>query len=412
MAKVPKLLVLGSSLPGNRDGGGVVRNEILKRYPKDRYVCFGIQPLNSWNRDADIPESIQNVPCLIGPLVLSLRMRGSRFYMPLLRAFGYFCVAPWRIRQIVEFGKRHRIDSVWAELYGDTVILAQKVAERLGVPFVATVWDDPEGWIQDFRYDSFSRRLLKRRFREALCKASSISTAGEVMQRTYEKEYGVRSVILRYGLNAPISSSKKQRDDEAIIIGFVGSAYGRDAWESFLTAVAQLNRSGRFPRIRIRTFSAEKFPYSHDGVEIENRGWQPEELMLHEIAETDLCYLPYWFEPSKRRHVELSFPNKFETYVAAGRPVFYHGPEYAGIVETIKKYDVGLCVHSLDPKEIDSALGKMIKDISSRELFSRSAISAFHSEFNARVMIKNFAELIDINPDMLLNRITDQNHTQ
>ena len=379
-----------------------MREEILKRYPKDRYICFGTFPSNHGNGVGRIPESIQNVPCLIGPLVPRLRMRGSRFYIPLLRFIGFRLVAPWRIRQIVEFGKRHKVDLVWAELYGDAVLLAQKVAKGIGVPFVATVWDDPEGWFQEFRYDLFSRRLLKRRFRAALCKAHSISTAGEAMQRTYEREYGVRSVILRYGFRRQVLFHEKKKEDGQISIGFVGSPYGRDAWESFLSAVAHLNNSRRFPIIRIQVFGGEKFPYSHNGVEIEDRGWQPEELMLQEIAETDFCYLPYWFDPRKRRHVELSFPNKFETYLAAGRPVFFHGPAYAGVAETIKQHSVGLCVHSLCPEEIGSTLEKMIVDSSLRESFNRAALSAFHSEFNEKVMMKNFAELIGVEPELFL----------
>lgn len=398
---IPKILVLGWSLPGSRDGGGVVRNEILKRYPKDRYVCFGIEAPNSWHGEGDIPESIQNVPCLIGPLVLHPRIRGIRFIMPLFRAIGYCCFAPWRVQQAVGFGRRHNVELVWAELQYDVIMIAQKVAEGLGVPFVGTVWDDPKGWFIDTGHDWASRFFLRRRFRNALLQARHLSTAGEAMQRTYEKEYGVRSVILRYGLNTAISPSKTKRGDEDILIGFVGSAYGRDAWESFLTAVAQLNESKKFPPIRIRTLGG-KFPYRRDGVEIEERGWRPEESMLQEIAETDFCYLPYWFESKKRRHVELSFPNKFETYVAAGRPVFFHGPAYAGVAEIIRQYGVGLCVHSLCLEEIGLALEKMITDSFLRESFSRAALSAFHLEFNAKVMMKNFAELIGVKPEILL----------
>jgi hypothetical protein len=135
-------------------------------------------------------------------------------------------------------------------------------------------------------------------------------------------------------------------------------------------------------------------------VEIEVRGWQPADVMLREIAESDFCYLPYWFEPAKRRHVELSFPNKFETYLAAGRPVFFHGPEYAGIAEAVHKFGVGLCVHNLSQSEILAALEKMITDLSLRKSFSRAAILAFHSEFNSNVMMANFAGLIGIDPGM------------
>jgi hypothetical protein len=276
------------------------------------------------------------------------------------------------------------------------------VAKVLGVPFVGTVWDDPAGWLADGGYDGLSRRLLHRRFCEALYAARNLSTAGESMQRAYETEYGVRSVILRHGFEAPVMPSGCRKGDEGIVIGFVGSAYGRDTWTAFLAAVAHLNGTGRLPRITLRVFGGASFPYRQQGVEIDVRGWQPAEKMLRQIAATDFCYLQYWFEPAKRRHAELSFPNKFETYLAAGRPVLFHGPEYAGIAEAVDKYGVGLCVHSLSEEAIAASLERMISDFHLRESFSRAAILAFHAEFNAGVMMKNFAELIGVDPTVLL----------
>jgi hypothetical protein len=305
-------------------------------------------------------------------------------------------VASLRIRQAIAFGQRHGADLIWAELQGDALVIAQKVAEGLGVPFVGTVWDDPKGWFADYGYDRFSRRFLLGKFRDALRTARNLSTAGEAMQRAYELEYGVRSVILRHGFETPAVQSEPQTGDDGIAIGFVGCAYGRETWNAFLSAVAYLNKLGKLPRVRLRVFGGGEFPYRLDGVEIEVRGWQPAETMLREIAGTDFCYLPYWFEPAKRRHAELSFPNKFETYLAAGRPVLFHGPEYAGIGEAVQKYGVGLCLHSLSQPEIIAAVDKMITDIQLRESFSRAAILAFHSEFNSHVMMANFAALIGI----------------
>lgn len=400
--KLPKLLVLGNSLPGSRDGGGVVKDEILRRYPKDRYICFAIESPQDCKCGEVKPESLEGIPCLIGPIVSRLRLRGARFYMPLLRFIGFRFIAPWRIQQIVKFGKHHGVDLVWAELQYDAVILAQKVAEGLGVPFVGTVWDDPEGWFSDMGYDRLSQRIVKHRFVSALHTARNLSTAGEAMQRAYKKEYGVQSVILRHGFERPVLSLNKSKLNNDIVVGFVGSIYGRDAWDAFFSAIARMNNSRKFSPIRVRVFGGSNFRFKHDGVSIETRGWQPAEVMLREIAETDFCYLPYWFEPKKRRHVELSFPNKFETYLAAGRPVLFHGPEYAGIAETIKEYGVGLCVHSLDPEEITLALENMIKDSLLGKSLSKAAILAFHKEFNTSVMLKNFAELIDIDSNFYL----------
>ena len=143
-----------------------------------------------------------------------------------------------------------------------------------------------------------------------------MSTAGEAMQRTYEKEHGIQSVILRHGFDAP-AAAQSRRGGDGIVIGFVGSAYGRDAWTAFLSAAARLNASGKLPQIKMRTFGAGVLPYRREGVEIESKGWRPAAEMLRGIAETDFCYLPYWFESKKRRHVELSFPNKFERDVPA-----------------------------------------------------------------------------------------------
>jgi glycosyltransferase involved in cell wall biosynthesis len=404
MAKLPKLLVLGSSLPGGRHGGGVVQDEILRRYPKDRYVCFAVSDPDIGIEGAELPESQRGVPCLVGPLVARPRLRGARFYLPLLRALGLRVLASRRIQQAVAFGKSHGVDLVWAELQGDAVAIAQKVAAGLGVPFVGTVWDDPEGWLADGGYDRFSRQLLQNRFREALGRARRLSTAGEAMQQAYEKEYGVKSVILRHGFEQPVVPPERGQAQEEIVVGFVGSAYGRDAWMAFLAAVAQSNTLGKLPRIKLRVLGGAGFPYRQPGVEIECRGWQPAAVMLRQIAETDFCYLQYWFDPAKRRHAELSFPNKLQTYLAAGRPVLFHGPAYAGIAETVRKYGIGLCVHSLEEEEIGKALTRLIVDQSLRESLSRAALAAFHAEFNATRMMTNFAELIGVAPGLLLGK--------
>ena len=397
---LPKLLVLGSLLPGSKDGGGVVKDEVLKRYPKDRYVCFAVDP----GSEKVNKEYKDGVSCLVGPLVPHLRLRGVRFYMPLLRALGYTAIAPLRIHQVAQYAKQHKVDLIWAELQYDALLLAEGVSRKAGIPFVGTVWDDPEGWFSDRGHDRFSRSLLRKRFKSALHAAQRISTAGEAMQRTYKQEYGVGSVILRHGFERPVVRSGRNNSRREIIVGYVGSLYGRDAWQALLSVVARLNGSGKYPPIRLRIFGGAGFPLRHDGIEVEARGWQPQDMMIEEIAECDFCYLTYWFEPKKRRHVELSFPNKFETYLAAGRPVLYHGPAYAGIADAVRQYGVGMCIHSLGEKEIRRNLVTMISDHHLRHSFEKAAYAAFHAEFNAQTMMHNFSTLIGINPDLLIDR--------
>ena len=348
-----------------------------------------------------MPPTVDGTPQLALRLMPNLRLRGARFYAPALRAASYWILAPWRVRQAVAFARAHRVDLVWGWLQNEAVLLAKKIAHTLGVPLVGSVCDDPDGWLRDGGYDRLSRWLLRRRFRQALTSAVRLSTAGEVMQETYAREYGVRSVILRHGFEGSRTPPiVVDRADRRTLVGFVGSVYGNDAWTAFLRACAEVNASGTLPPVTIRAFS-NNFHHHHPGVTIEARGWQPPDVMLPQLAETDFCYLPYWFDSVKRRHVELSFPNKLETYLAVGRPVLFHGPAYAGVATVIRQYGVGMCLHSLDHRAVMACLEKLISDKVIRESFSRASIAAFRSEFNADSMVRTLATLIGVDPAVL-----------
>jgi glycosyltransferase involved in cell wall biosynthesis len=401
MSTFPKLLVLSTSLPGTRHGGGVVQDEILRRYPRDRYVCVSLKP-PEWEANPEhIPASLNGVPYLVSRLTPEPRLRGARFYLPVLRALGFFLASPWRVRQAVAFGRRHGVGLVWAEFQGESLPLAVRVAQGLGVPLVGTIWDDPEGWLADGGYDFLSRRLLLVRFREALRVAQRVSVVSEAMQEVYNHEYGLKSQILRYGhdlVESAVATPKKPIHRDAIIVGFAGNVYGEDAWRSFLAACAQINTEGQLPPIKIQIFGSERFPYPHPGVAVTRQGWLPQREMLRRLAMVDFCYLPYWFMLSKRRHAEFSFPTKLTTYLAAGRPVLYHGPEHTEASRIMRDWGLGLGIHSLAHQDIAAALNLLVRNVALRESYSKAALRAFYSEFNAQIMIENFTKLIRVEP--------------
>jgi glycosyltransferase involved in cell wall biosynthesis len=397
MEPVPKLLVISTGLPGTRHGGGVIQDAILARYPRDRYVCVSLRGPGSETSPEQTPPSLNGVPCLVAPVTPEPRWRGARFYLPAMRALGYVLLAPWRMLQIADFGRRHGVELVWAELQGESVLLAARVAACLKVPLVGTIWDDPEGWLADGRYDFFSRRLLLLRFREALKAARKVSTVSVAMQAEYRRLYGLESVILRYGHDLrDFPGVPADRNPEAIVVGFCGNVYGEDAWRGFLTACARINAEGRLPPLKILIFGTEAFPYPHPGVEVTCRGWLPLREMMHGLSATHFCYLPYWFTPEKRRHAELSFPTKLTTYLAAGRPVLYHGPQYAGAAQVMRDWRLGPSVHTLCPDDISRIIKRLMTEGSSRKRFSQAAREAFEKEFNARVMQANFIRLTGI----------------
>jgi hypothetical protein len=126
------------------------------------------------------------------------------------------------------------------------------------------------------------------------------------------------------------------------------------------------------------------------------RGWLPRREMLRQLSATDFCYLPYWFTQEKRRHAELSFPTKLTTYLAAGRPVLYHGPQYAWAAQVMRDWHLGISVHSLCPDDLSRIITRFITEESWRGRFSQAAQEAFAQEFNGRVMQANFLRLTGI----------------
>lgn len=388
-----RILVIGSSLPGDKHGGGVVKDEVLQSLPKDSYICYALAPL-SINQDELLPLSLHDVPLLIKRLYPDPMFRGARFYIPFLRFFGLRFISKIRIKQIVKFALKYRVNFIWGELQGDSIVLVESVSKKLNIPFAGTVWDDPEGWLDDGGYDRLSRRYIWKKFKSALKSAKSLSTSGEAMKKEYKELYGVDSVILRHGFDNPAVLTKKEVVNGSIKIGFAGSVYGKETWSAFLSAVENYNSSNK-QKIKIVAFGNDQFPIIHSTVEIENRGRRNLEEVLKGISETDFCYLPYWFEKEKRKHCELSFPNKFETYIAAGRPVFYHGPEYAGIKTTIENYGVGISVHTLNSDEICGALSSFIRNVSARIIMEKNAEEAFNMEFNKEKMLRNFNKLVN-----------------
>ena len=59
-------------------------------------------------------------------------------------------------------------------------------------------------------------------------------------------------------------------------------------------------------------------------------GWQPQERAVELLSTScDVLYCPYPYAASLAEVAKYSFPSKIPTYLAAGRPILFHGPTYA-----------------------------------------------------------------------------------
>jgi hypothetical protein len=61
---------------------------------------------------------------------------------------------------------------------------------------------------------------------------------------------------------------------------------------------------------------------------IEKLGYLPQDKTIRHLSECGILYCPYFFDEKRKEISKTSFPSKLSTYLAAGKPIFYHGPGY------------------------------------------------------------------------------------
>jgi hypothetical protein len=80
------------------------------------------------------------------------------------------------------------------------------------------------------------------------------------------------------------------------------------------------------------------------------------------MAECDILYCPYFFDEKRKEISRTSFPSKVTTYLAAGRPILYHGPDYASPAIFLREHGAAEFCHSLATGDILGVISRLATD--------------------------------------------------
>lgn len=399
---VPRVLLLSSSVPGAPEVGGIILRDLLQEYPAGRAAALllespttaqvSIEPTGLASERWQLPF-VQGAPWGTG--------RWGALRTALHYAWSeHLGLRPVR-RAASAWGRRHGSTICWAVLDHPLVYdLARYVAADLGVPLVVTVWDPPESVGLNVRLDRFSRQRAQMAFDRTLRAAHRCAVMSEAMAARYEQLYGVETLIMRHGLApemhqhpAPGLAGRKQ-----LTIGFCGSLYALDEWRGLLAALqaADWTIAGREVRIRVLA-GALPLQVAH-ATRIEWLGWRPVAETVRLLAECDLNYLPYWFDPARRVAVQLCFPTKLSTYFASGRPVLFHGPADASVPGFFERYPAGFCCPSQEPEALRAILTQAVEDEAAYAAACDAVVRARTTELSREVFHARFRTLVGAPP--------------
>ncbi len=297
------------------------------------------------------------------------------------------------VSKIIKELSTNQYNILWAVIQGQTMICTvREVAKKLGLPYSVQVWDPPEWWLQANSFDERSKKKVLTEFKNLLKEAACCFAPSKQMAE-YVNKFGCNfSIPVIPSLPRILVRRDYYPKEKDFTIVFTGQIYAREELLSFLSALNKLNWKVGDKRIKVKIFSyvfdediANKFPI------VLQYGWLPQEELLKELANSELCYCPYPFSREMEKVAKLSFPSKLTSYLSSQTPVLVHAPNYSSIANfIIDERDGYVCTST----EEDILIKKIQTIISGyeehREKIIKNAIDKFNSNLSLEVMKKNF----------------------
>ncbi|MCA8992780.1 MAG: hypothetical protein KDA88_12400 [Planctomycetaceae bacterium] len=375
------LLVAGTS-PGEPGVGGVILRDLVSTHGAENMHACWLNP----NRDKQ-PHYIPELATTF------FERRYETGWRPISGPVGELisCVATKTLRRPLVNRAVQGVQQQVAQFKPDVVLcvlesgmavqVMARLVKSLTIPVRTIVWDDVDTFCPDGNLDHWTRITIAKDFKTVLQASECVAVICENMQAAYQRDYGIDSFVLRHGMpQVEGASSRSQKGDDVLRIGFAGSITTPDCIRSFISTLDGLgwNIAGR--KVCLRMLGARFQLGTLSKQWIEYLGWRDVSETRDLLGECDLLYLPQSFEPKLRHLSELSFPTKLSTYVAARRPILLQAPEYASLREFWARYPLGPVIESLDAKDVQSGIEAIVHCDDAQQANWLQTIAKAHEE--------------------------------
>lgn len=383
-ARDRNVLLLSSVPPSSKYTGALMLHSMCRALPADKLSCFAVL---TPGLDSEIHPEWKEIPYMHRQKPSESQLRHLPLHLGVIESFikeqATAKFATEKIaKELILFAESTGAETIWCTLEGQTMIrLALALQKRLALPMVAQVWDPPGWWLRDNNVDKFSRKKVLSDFAEVLSNSKTTTAAASwAMAEQYTKDYGCNAIPVIPGLpqNWAYQPSTGLNDSTTLTIGFAGQLYSSEEWNCLMQALESTGWMIEGRHVEVRALG-RIFGINATGERnIRFYGWRSQQETIEILSGCDVLYCPYWFSPRFETESRLSFPSKLTSYLAAGRPVLFHGPTYASPSRFLQDNNAALQCNNLDQKSVIEALKTFVSDASLYRDLAANGAAAFH----------------------------------
>lgn len=404
-----RILLLSVVPPNTRYTGGIMLNSMCQSLTADNLSCFSL--LNPRMKVTMHPD-LEGIPykSVIRPREAQTRHLPRRLGS-LECFFKETYTANVTIRRIAEQVRRFidqtKPELIFCTLEGQTLIrLAHQIQNTVPLPMVTQVWDPPEWWMHSNSVDGWSIKEVLSTFSRVLKNSAAVAVASPAMAEEYSQRHGANAIPVMPGLSESWVKQPASRlnHDNKLVIGFAGQMYSKKEWDALLETLDALDWKVEGRDVEIRMLGKEFELQGFHKRNIHYLGWRNQIETIELLSQCDILYCPYFFDRELEVTSRLSFPSKLTTYLAAGRPVLLHGPEYSSPYKFLKQNDAGMLCHGLTKSAVSNALTRLVYDTDRYAQLAGNGHKAFLNNLTDEHMQTQFVKVLSIASTTRANR--------